>query len=381
MPRSKKKGEDDGTGSGGHDGEGTKEWEAVQGDIVEVLFGEEWRRAHLTMYDETAGKWRAAFEVPIEGLTETQIGIPDPSVRLVVGKQMEPPPPEPVAVVEAMAVPPVAPAAPPPAAPMVPMTVIAVPSESMEEDKPDGGIKTGTLQIGDHIEVKQEDGKFLKGEVKSKRKDGMWRVLYDSGDELHLKYPDDEREIRRLPRKTRPYECHACGKAFLRASHLSTHMRTHSGEKPHKCVHDGCGKAFAQSSNLRTHMRTHTGEKPYACVHVGCEKAFADPSALSAHKRIHTGERQHKCPECQKTFLRATHLTTHMRTHSGEKPHKCTVCPKAFAQSSNLSTHMRTHQPPGTDGKVGGLKRKRKVLTTRFQLPLAFLRPAGSSRP
>ena len=347
---------------GGQGGDGTKDWGAVEGDIVEVLFGQEWRRAHLVMLDIGTGKWRVALEAPVEGMSEIDIRIPDPAVRLVAAKAMmmaAPAPIDHVVPVEAMParpmeVPvPVAPAAPH----QVPM-VASVAAEVMEEDQPEGGIKGGTLQIGDMVEVKQDDGKFVKGEIKSKRKDGMWRVLCENDQELQIRYPDDEREVRRLPRKTRPYECSNCGKAFLRASHLATHMRTHNGDKPHKC--NQCNKAFAQSSNLRTHMRTHTGEKPYTCSN--CSKSFADPSALSAHKRIHTGERMHKCGDCQKTFLRATHLTTHTRTHSGEKPHKCNVCTKAFAQSSNLSTHMRTHAAPGSDGKQGvNLKRKRKV--------------------
>lgn len=351
-------------GEGG--GGGTKDWGAVEGDIVEVLFGEEWRRAHLVMLDIGTGKWRAALEAPVEGMSETDVRIPDPAVRLVTAKaiMVAPAAIDHAVPIEAHHMPVARPVEMPlpiaPSAPSVPI-VAAVAAEAMEEDLGmEGGIKGGTLQIGDFVEVKQDDGKFAKGEVKSKRKDGIWRVICDDGVELQVKYPDEEREVRRLPRKARPYDCSNCGKAFLRASHLSTHMRTHSGEKPHKC--NQCTKSFAQSSNLRTHMRTHTGEKPYTCGN--CSKSFADPSALSAHKRIHTGERMHKCIECQKTFLRATHLTTHTRTHSGEKPHKCTICTKAFAQSSNLSTHMRTHAAPGSDGnKNPGLKRKRGKVT------------------
>ena len=52
----------------------------------------------------------------------------------------------------------------------------------------------------------------------------------------------------------KPFSCHACGKAFATSSHLTKHLRVHSGEKPFSC--DTCGKAFAQSGTLTRHVRT-----------------------------------------------------------------------------------------------------------------------------
>lgn len=33
--------------------------------------------------------------------------------------------------------------------------------------------------------------------------------------------------------------------------------------KKYRCPFDGCSKSFSQSTHLETHKRAHTGEKPY----------------------------------------------------------------------------------------------------------------------
>ena len=48
-------------------------------------------------------------------------------------------------------------------------------------------------------------------------------------------------------------ECTICGKACSQSGHLTTHMRTHSGDRPYAC--STCGKAFSQSSTLMRHRR------------------------------------------------------------------------------------------------------------------------------
>jgi uncharacterized Zn-finger protein len=59
------------------------------------------------------------------------------------------------------------------------------------------------------------------------------------------------------------YECDVCNKRFSRASHLSCHAKTHSGDKPYEC--DTCKKRFSQSSNLATkanNLATHKKHIP-----------------------------------------------------------------------------------------------------------------------
>ena len=137
----------------------------------------------------------------------------------------------------------------------------------------------------------------------------------------------------------KPFQCDVCHKAFSDSSTLTKHKRTHTGEKPFHC--DVCHQAFTQSSTLTTNKRSHTGEKPFQCD--VCHKAFADSSTLAKHKRTHTGEKPFHCDVCHKAFTQSGNLTKHKRTHTGEKPFQCDVCHKAFSDSSHLTAHKRSH--------------------------------------
>ncbi|XP_039306382.1 zinc finger protein 852-like isoform X3 [Solenopsis invicta] len=200
----------------------------------------------------------------------------------------------------------------------------------------------------------------------------------------------------------KPYQCHVCGRFFLRSQSLKIHSRIHSGHNCNRCnkvfekrvdltkhlqethglklpskpnlnkdyICRYCGKKLRSYISLTDHERIHTGEKPYNCskcersfrsytarwthlqhhlksmfVCEHCGKSYSYKRSLALHTLTHLPmeDRKYECNICKKRFMRNAHLIIHQRIHSGIRPYKCDVCLVSFTQKGDMVRHRMRH--------------------------------------
>ena len=133
-------------------------------------------------------------------------------------------------------------------------------------------------------------------------------------------------------------KCTVCEYSTYQKGHFNRHMRTHTGEKPHRCDH--CGRRFTNAESLVKHAATHIADFPFHCR--ACFKGFSLKAEVLAHEKC-CRKRHYECHVCKKFFTCVKdELIRHMRIHTGDKPFRCGICMKHFGWKHDLKRHLNT---------------------------------------
>ncbi|XP_064839827.1 zinc finger protein 26-like isoform X3 [Oncorhynchus masou masou] len=160
-------------------------------------------------------------------------------------------------------------------------------------------------------------------------------------------------------RSKRAKICSLCGKSFVEAKDLTTHMRSHTEQSPHQCTQ--CGEDFDHLDDLQKHWQNDCEEMMKQEVNEhqhGKDRISGESSNASTDPKT--------CHLCHETFEFQCVLKNRLIVfHKGKSLYKCPLCMKGFGCLRDLkkdqgkkrgrptSDAVKKRKELGSNGNVG----------------------------